>query len=61
MPSAVALFELGAELPGKLEDPLLVTFCAMVLALGWRGLVVLVPGSRTSIRMEITPNVWVDS
>ena len=61
MPSAAALFELWTELPAKLEDALLVRFCAMVLALGWRGWVELVVGSRTSIRIEITPNVWVDS
>lgn len=61
MPSAAALLELPAELLGIPEDTLVVMFCAMVLALGWRGRVVFVVGSCTSTRIEMTPNVCVHS
>lgn len=60
MPSAAALLE-PAEVLGIPEDTLVVIFCAMVLALGWRGRVVFVVGSCTSTRIEMTPNVCVHS
>ena len=63
IPSAGPLLpaELPAEVPGMAAVTLDVIFWAMVLALGWRGRVVFVAGSKTSIRIEITPNVCVDS